>query len=144
MPINDSIPCEEDLESLRARMHDDLELISEKVGYPCIITENDLFGRFVSEYESGSLVVNVDLDILRDGLGNVFVNVKFSTNDVNESFLIDAVKHMWFFETLADSTIVGIRAKNVDGKIFAVQLPKPDAAKEALEKIRDGIKMNKN
>ena len=84
------------------------------------------------------LTVNVNLDILRDGTGNVFVDVKFSAADVHESFLIDAAKHTWFFHVLAESSLVGV-AKNADGRMFAVQLPKPDAAREALEKILTGL-----
>ena len=109
------------------------------VNYPCIIVSSEVFARLASVYGEGPLTVNVDLDILRDGTGNVFVDVKFSAADVHESFLIDAAKHTWFFHVLAESSLVGVAPKNADGRMFAVQLPKPDAAREALEKILTGL-----
>ena len=45
---------------------------------------------------------------------------------------------IWFFQ-LAESSLVGVAPKNADGRMFAVQLPKPDAAREALEKILTGL-----
>ena len=131
---------DEDLKSLNSRAHEDLEKIADSgVNYPCIIVSSEVFARLASVYGEGPLTVNIDLDILRDGTGNVFVDVKFSAADVHESFLIDAAKHTWFFHVLAESSLVGVAPKNADGRMFAVQLPKPDAAREALEKILTGL-----
>ena len=59
------------------------------------------------------------------------MDVKFSAADVHESFLIDAAKHTWFFHVLAESSLVGVAPKNADGRMFAVQLPKPDVLEAA-------------
>ena len=103
---------DEDLKSLNSRAHEDFEKIADSgVNYPCIIVSSEVFARLASVYGEGPLTVNVDLDILRDGTGNVFVDVKFSAADVHESFLIDAAKHTWFFHVLAESS-VGVAPKN--------------------------------
>ena len=104
---------DEDLKSLNSRAHEDFEKIADSgVNYPCIIVSSEVFARLASVYGEGPLTVNVDLDILRDGTGNVFVDVKFSAADVHESFLIDAAKHTWFFHVLAESSLVGVAPKN--------------------------------
>ncbi len=143
MPHNLGTPHGEDLKSLNARAHGDLEKITDsQTNYPCIITDNETFARLAGSYGTGPLAVNVDLEILRDGTGNVFVDVKFSAKDMRESFLIDASKHDWFFQTLAESSVVGVAPKSADGRMFAVQLPKPQAARDALEKIRESLGKN--
>ena len=134
---------DEDLKSLNSRAHEDFEKIADSgVNYPCIIVSSEVFARLASVYGEGPLTVNVDLDILRDGTGNVFVDVKFSAADVHESFLIDAAKHTWFFHVLAESSLVGVAPKNADGRMFAVQLPKPDAEGKHLKKYSQVLENN--
>ena len=82
--------------------------------------------------------VRTDLDIIQDGLGHAFVDVSLSTPGIRETFLVDAGEALWFFEMLAGSGMLAAVPVG-GGDVFAVQLPRPERAKEALAMIRKAL-----
>ncbi|PIW36018.1 MAG: hypothetical protein COW26_01350, partial [Nitrosopumilales archaeon CG15_BIG_FIL_POST_REV_8_21_14_020_33_23] len=94
-----------------------------------------------------SLAINTDLNILQDGLGHVFVEIilTFSQDGIVEKLLINANKDLFFFQSLAKTSMLALSSpKSHYGKdnVFMIQLPKPEKAENALEIIRHGLEQN--
>ena len=111
---------------------------------PCIIFDEKKYDYILSKVMGKPLSINTDLDILQDGLGHVFVNVKltFSEADIVEQVLINANKDLPFFHALAKTTMIAISSPQSEyGKenVFMIQLPKPEKAQDALEIIEKGL-----
>ncbi|MBT8172556.1 MAG: hypothetical protein KJN83_00655, partial [Nitrosopumilus sp.] len=85
-----------------------------------------------------------DLNILQDGLGNVFVEVvlTFSKGNIVEKFMINAKTHLDFFTTLSKTSMFALSSpKSNYGKdnVFMIQLPRPEKAQDALEIIKNAL-----
>lgn len=111
---------------------------------PCIQIEEKRYDEILSKVAGQPLSINTDLNILHDGLGNVFVEVllTFSKGNINEKFLIDAKTHLVFFESLAETSLLALSSpKSHYGKdnIFMIQLPRQEKAQVALEIIQKAL-----
>ena len=98
----------------------------------------------MSKVAGQSLSINTDLNILQDGLGNVFVELvlTFSKGSIVEKFLINAKTDIAFFESLAKTSMLTLSSpKSHYGKdnVFMIQLPRPEKAQDALDIIQDAL-----
>ena len=115
---------------------------------PCIVIEEKKYDEILSKIAGQSLSINTDLNILQDGLGNVFVEVvlMFSKGNIVEKFLINANTNLSFFEDLAKTSMFALSSPQSHyGKdnVFMVQLPRPEKAQDALEIIQNAL-MSRN
>lgn len=111
---------------------------------PCIVIDATKYGLIRAKTEGQPFSVNTDLNILQDGLGNVFVEIvlTFSIGNISEKFLIDAKTDLKFFETLADTSMLVLNSPESQyGKdnVIAIQLPRPEKAHDALEIIKEAL-----
>ncbi|EIJ65131.1 hypothetical protein BD31_I1903 [Candidatus Nitrosopumilus salaria BD31] len=111
---------------------------------PCIQIEEKKYDEMISKVAGQSLSINTDLNILQDGLGNVFVEVflTFSKGNITEKFLVNAKTDLAFFESLAETSMLALSSpKSHYGKdnIFMIQLPRPEKAQEALDIIQKAL-----
>jgi hypothetical protein len=111
---------------------------------PCIIIEAKKYDEILAKVAGQSLAINTDLNILQDGLGNVFVEVvfTFSKGNIVEKFLINARTDLLFFESLAKTSMLALSSPHSHyGKdnVFMIQLPRPEKAHDALEIIKNGL-----
>ncbi|PHY09433.1 MAG: hypothetical protein CK527_02210 [Nitrosarchaeum sp.] len=140
----------DELKNLSAKVHDGVTTFDfEGKDIPCIILDERKYDQMISKVAGKSLAINTDLNILQDGLGHVFVEIilTFSQGEIVEKLLIDASKDLFFFESLAKTSLLAISSpKSQYGKdnVFMIQLPKPEKAENALEIIMHGLKQNRN
>ncbi len=111
---------------------------------PCIQIEEKKYDDMLSKVAGQSLSINTDLNILHDGLGNVFVEVllTFSKGNITEKFLVNAKTDLAFFESLAETSMLALSSpKSHYGKdnIFMIQLPRPEKAQDALDIIQKAL-----
>jgi len=111
---------------------------------PCIQIEEKKYDDMLSKVAGQSLSINTDLNILHDGLGNVFVEVllTFSKGNISEKFLVDAKTDLAFFKSLAETSMLALSSpKSHYGKdnIFMIQLPRPEKAQDALDIIQKAL-----
>jgi len=111
---------------------------------PCIVIEEKKYDEMLSKIAGESLSINTDLNILQDGLGNVFVELvlTFSKGNFVEKFLVNAKTDLAFFESLAKTTMLALSSpKSHYGKdnVFMIQLPRPEKAQDALEIIQNAL-----
>jgi hypothetical protein len=111
---------------------------------PCIVIEEKKYDEILSKIAGQSLSINTDLNILQDGLGNVFVEVvlMFSKGNIVEKFLINANTNLSFFEDLAKTSMFALSSPQSHyGKdnVFMIQLPRPEKAQDALEIIQNAL-----
>ncbi len=116
----------------------------ERKETPCIVVDATKYGSIRAKIEGQPFSVNTDLNILQDGLGNVFVEVvlTFSIGNIIEKFLINAKTDLKFFETLADTSMLVLNSPESQyGKdnVIAIQLPRPEKAHDALEIIKSAL-----
>jgi len=112
---------------------------------PCIILNEKRYDEIMSKIAGKPLSINTDLNILQNGLGNVFVEIflTFSQGKISEKFLINANKDLFFFQSLAKNSLLALSSPHSHyGKdnIFMIQLPRPEKAEEALEIITNGLR----
>ncbi len=140
----------DELKNLSAQVHDGVTIFDfEGKDISCIILDERKYDQMISKVAGKSLAIDTDLNILQDGLGHVFVEIilTFSQGEIVEKLLIDASKDLFFFESLAKTSLLAISSpKSQYGKdnVFMIQLPKPEKAENALEIIMHGLKQNKN
>ena len=114
---------------------------------PFLLFDPERFANILRWFiESGSMrsSISTDLNILYDGMGNTFVDVRLSfKNNQSESVLLYANKHLRFFEFLAKSGMLAIGTGDDDpvnhNKILTIQLPQKRRAEEAFEKIKQTL-----
>ena len=111
---------------------------------PCIVIEEKKYDEMLSKIAGQSLSINTDLNILQDGLGNVFVEIvlTFSKGNIVEKFLLNAKTDLTFFESLAKTSMFALSSpKSHYGKdnVFMIQLPRPEKAQDALEIIQNAL-----
>ncbi|MCV0431267.1 hypothetical protein [Nitrosopumilus sp.] len=111
---------------------------------PCIELDEKKYDEMISKVAGQSLSINTDLNILQDGLGNVFVEITltFSKGNIVEKFLVNANTDLEFFESLAKTSMLALSSpKSNYGKdnVFMIQLPRPEKAQDALDIIKDAL-----
>ena len=112
---------------------------------PCILINPNRFEEIMGAIYGKKLAVNTLLNIFHDGQ-DVFVDVKlnFLNMGIEENYLLYANDIIEFFEVLSKTGIIGIgptysSAQN-NSNIFMIQLPKKEAAENALEIIKANVK----
>ena len=110
----------------------------------CIVIDEKKYDEMLSKVAGQSLSINTDLNILQDGLGNVFVEIvlEFSKGNIIEKFLVNAKTHLAFFQSLAKTSMLALTSpKSNYGKdnVFMIQLPRPEKAQDALEIIENAL-----
>ena len=111
---------------------------------PCIIVDKEKYDEMISESLGKALSVETDLNILQDGLGHVFVEVKlsFSNNSKVEKFLINAMTDLPFFESLAKTTMLALyspKSAHDGNDVFMIQLPNTNSVYHALDIIKRAL-----
>jgi len=136
----------DELKQLLDQVHDGITTFDfEGQTTPCIVIEEKKYDEMLSKVAGQSLSINTDLNILQDGLGNVFVEVvlTFSKGDIVETFIVNAKTDLSFFESLAKTSMLALTSPHSHyGKdnVFMVQLPRPEKAHDALEIIHSALK----
>jgi len=133
----------EEMKQMLERTHKDLDIFDfNGKNVPRIMLPDRRFDEIMEKIYGKPVSVNTNLNILQDGIGNVFVEVSldFSYGDIHEEFLIYANESLEFFESLADTTMLALsppqHSEVHQDKIFMVQLPKPERAINALDIIK--------
>jgi len=135
----------DELQKMLASVHDGITTFDfEGKITPCIIIEEEKYGLIRAKIEGQPFSVNTDLNILQDGLGNVFVEIilTFSVGNVSEKFLINAKTNLKFFEVLANTSMLVLNSPESrygQDNVIAIQLPRPEKAHDALEIIKTGL-----
>ena len=136
----------DELKKLLDQVHDGITIFNfDGKETPCIVIEEKKYDDLLSKVAGRSLSINTDLNILQDGLGNVFVEIifSFSIGNIVEKFLVNAKEDVAFFEALASTSILALSSPNSNyGKenVFMIQLPKPEKAHDALQIIKKALK----
>ncbi len=135
----------DELNNLLEQVHDGITTFDfDGKETPCIIIEEKKYDMTLSKVAGKSLSINTDLNILQDGLGNVFVEVvlAFSKEDIVEKFIINAKTDLGFFESLAKTSMLALSSpKSNYGKdnVFMIQLPRQEKAQDALDIIKNAL-----
>jgi len=140
--------ADKEMEKLLERVHKDINVFDfNGKNVPRIILGDRKFDDIMSKIQGKPVSVNTNLNILQDGLGNVFVEIMldFSYGEIHEEFLVYSNESLEFFESLANTTMLALSPPvysevNQD-KIFMVQLPKPEKAIEAIDIIKNGLRI---
>ena len=138
----------DELEKLIAQSHEEVTAFDfEGNDVPCIILEEKKYDEILSKVAGKPLSINTDLNILQDGLGHVFVEIilTFSEGGIVEKLMINANKHLIFFQSLAKTSMLALSSpKSNYGKdnVFMIQLPRKEKAEVALEIIEKGLQNN--
>ncbi len=135
----------DELKKLLEQVHDGISTFDfDGKDTPCIVIEEKKYDTILSKVAGQSLSINTDLNILQDGLGNVFVEIAltFSKGNVAEKFLVNAKTDLAFFESLAKTSMLALSSpKSHYGKdnVFMIQLPRPEKAQDALDIIQNAL-----
>ena len=135
----------EELKKLLEDSHEEITIFDfDGKPVPCIIFDEKKYDDLLTKVAGKALSINTDLNILQDGLGHVFVEIilTFSQAGIQEKILVNANKHLEFFQSLAKTTMLSLSSpKSTYGKdnVFMIQLPNPEKAHEALQIIEDGL-----
>ena len=135
----------DELNNLLEQVHDGITTFDfDGKETPCIIIEEKKYDETLSKIAGKSLSINTDLNILQDGLGNVFVEVvlTFSKEEIVEKFIINAKTDLGFFESLAKTSMIALSSpKSNYGKdnVFMIQLPRPEKVQDALDIIKNAL-----
>jgi len=135
----------DELKRLLDQVHDGITTFDfDGKEIPCILIEEKKYDEILSKVAGQSLSINTDLNILKDGLGNVFVEfvLIFSEKNIVEKFLVNAKTDLSFFELLAKTSMLALSSPHSQyGKdnVFMIQLPRPEKAQNALEIIQNAL-----
>jgi len=135
----------DELKQLLDRVHDGITTFNfDEKETPCIEIDEKKYDKMLSKVSGQSFSINTDLNILQDGLGNVFVEIKltFSRGNITEEFLVNAKTNLNFFESLANTSMLALSSpKSNYGKdnVFMIQLPRPEKAQNALDIIQNAL-----
>jgi hypothetical protein len=111
---------------------------------PCVILAEKKFDEIMAKIAGKPVSVDTNLNILQNGLGNVFVEVvlTFSHGDIEEKLLLYANESLDFFESLESTAMLALSSPHSQvGKenVFMIQLPRPEKITNALEIIKKGL-----
>ena len=135
----------DELQRLLEQVHDGITTFDfDGKETPCIVIEEKKYDEMLSKIAGKPSAISTDLNILQDGLGNVFVEVvlTFSQGNISERFLVNAKTDLLFFESIAETSMLSLSSpKSRYGKdnVFMIQLPRPEKAHDALELIRAAL-----
>ena len=135
------------LEEFKAHLHTEgatlIEFSGSKV--PCILMNSKKYEQVLYHTRDRKVRVDSVLDIFYDGQ-DVFVDIqlKLLGTEIDQNFLLYANDMVEFFEALADSGLISLAPDSQDHlnsqNLFMIQLPKKDAAEQALEIIKANLK----
>lgn len=116
---------------------------------PCIILTERRFSEIMDKIAGRPVSVDTNLNILQNGMGNVFVEITldFSDGDIHEKILLYANESLEFFESLAKTSMLSLSSPHSQvgqENVFMIQLPKPERATNALDVIRRGLNAGKD
>jgi len=116
---------------------------------PCIILTERRFSEIMDKIAGRPVSVDTNLNILQNGMGNVFVEITldFSDGNINEKILLYANESIDFFESLANTSMLALSSPHSQvgqENVFMIQLPKPERATNALDIIRRGLNAGKD
>ena len=112
---------------------------------PCILINPTRFQKIMEAIYGKKLAVDTLLNVFHDSQ-DVFVDVKlnFLDIDIEENYLLYANDILEFFESLTKTGIIGIAPDDsysgIHSNIFMIQLPKKEAAENALRIIKANAK----
>ena len=112
---------------------------------PCILINPTRFQEVLGTVHGKKLAVDILLNVFHDGQ-DVFVDVKLNFLDIGieENYLLYANDILEFFESLTKTGIIGIASEDSyprnNSNIFMIQLPKKEAAENALRIIKANAK----
>lgn len=112
---------------------------------PCILINPNRFEEIMHSIYGKKLAVDTFLNVFHDGQ-DVFVDVKlkFLNIGIEENYLLYANDMLEFFESLTRTGMIGITSKasysQHTSNIFMIQLPKKEAAENALRIIKANAK----
>src|SRR5215208_7979818 len=138
------------LEDFLKKLHKEettlIDFNGQKISW--ILINPTRFQEILGTVHGKKLAVDILLNVFHDGQ-DVFVDVKLNFLDIGieENYLLYANDLLEFFESLTKTGIIGI-ASNASypqntSNIFMIQLPKREAAENALRIIKDNAKNTK-
>lgn len=136
---------DDELNKLLARVHKSITVFNyNSNNVPCIILTERRFSEIMNAIAGRPVSVDTNLNILQNGLGNVFVEITldFSDGDIHENILLYANESLDFFELLAKTSMLALSSPHSQvgqENVFMIQLPKPEKATNALDVIKRGL-----
>ena len=111
---------------------------------PCIILTERRYSEIMDKIAGRPVSVDTNLNILQNGVGNVFVEITldFSDGNIQEKILLYANESLDFFESLAKTSMLALSSPHSQvgqENVFMIQLPKPERATNALDVIKRGL-----
>ena len=113
----------EELKHLQDQVHPGITVFDfDGKDTPCITIDEKEYDEMLSKIAGQSISVNTDLNILQDGLGNVFVEIvlTFSKGNILKKFLVDAKTDLSFFESLAQTSMLGLSSPSAGEIILLI------------------------
>ena len=141
---------EDELKKLLSKVHKSVSTFNyNSNNVPCIILTERRFSEIMDKIAGRPVSVDTNLNILQNGIGNVFVEITldFSNSDINEKILLNANESFDFFELLAKTSMLALSSPHSQvgqENVFMIQLPKPEKATNALDVIKRGLKGDEN
>ena len=105
---------------------------------PCIVLEESRFNHIMDKIAGLPISVDTNLNVIHDGQRNVFVaiSLEFSRGKIREELLVEARKHLKFFELMAEHSVIAMSSSNPqESRVFMIQLPRKERAQDALDII---------
>ncbi|MDQ3808204.1 MAG: hypothetical protein M3298_08560 [Thermoproteota archaeon] len=135
------------LEEFKAHIHTEGASLVDFSGVkvPCILMKSEKYQQILHNVYEKKVRADTLLDIFYDG-ENVFVDIQVKLLDTGfeENFLLYVNDMIEFFEALAESGMLSFAPDSPDRlnsqNLFVIQLPKKDAAEQALEIIKANLK----
>jgi len=140
----------DELRELLKRVHSEISSIDYNgKSIPCLILNEQRFDQIMGKVAGKPLSVDTNLNILQNGLGDVFVEIvlTFSEGGIEEKILLNGNKSLGFFESMGQTSILALSSpRSHFGKdnVFMIQLPKPEKIEYALDIIKKGLGKNTN
>ncbi len=137
---------DDEITKLLEKVHNSITVFNyNSNNVPCIILTERRFSEIMNAIAGRPVSVDTNLNILQNGLGNVFVEITldFSDGDIHEKILLYANESLDFFESLAKTSMLALsspHSKVGQENVFMIQLPKPEKATNALDVIKRGLK----
>jgi hypothetical protein len=137
---------DDELNKLLEKVHKSITVFNyNSNNVPCIILTERRFSEIMNKIAGRPVSVDTNLNILQNGMGNVFVEITldFSDGDIHEKILLYANESLDFFESLAKTSMLALSSPHSQvsqENVFIIQLPKPEKATNALDVIKRGLK----
>jgi len=135
----------DELNKLLERVHNSITVFNyNSNNVPCIILTERRFSEIMNAIAGRPVSVDTNLNILQNGVGNVFVEITldFSDGNIHEKILLYANESLDFFESLAKTSMLALSSPHSQvgqENVFMIQLPRPEKATNALDVIKRGL-----